>query len=151
MRLVNKGTLIGLGALMIASFSACTSDDAKVEEVKSEVAAPADGPTEMAEKVKETATSKVDAGKKDMKASKKEVAASSDAAAEAGTSSTCTLGEDTRKIWVDKLENGTGCVVKYEKSGDVQDVATAEHDMNHCEEVKTRIANNLGNAGFNCN
>ncbi len=128
--------------VLVASFFGCASDAQKVEEVASEAsAAPA------ADMASASADKAADSAKK-MPTTKASTEAKAASAPVSEGQAACTLGADTRKIWVEKVESG--CVVKYEKNGEVQDVASAAHAMTHCDEVKSRIATNLGNAGFNC-
>ena len=57
-------------------------------------------------------------------------------------------GSDERRIEV--VSVGSGCAVKYTKQGSENEVAKATVDSSYCENVKTKIENNLTGAGFKC-
>ena len=67
---------------------------------------------------------------------------------EAMWSKTCKVEGDERKIEV--VEKGEGCEVVYTKNGSTTQPASSRRGTAYCEEVATRIQNNLSNAGFEC-
>ena len=61
---------------------------------------------------------------------------------------TCTQGEDVRILR--NVTDGGKCELRYTKFGNESVAASAAFDLAHCDRVKTRIADNLGKAGFKC-
>tara|TARA_Y100000817_G_scaffold302724_1_gene283947 strand:- start:981 stop:1319 length:339 start_codon:yes stop_codon:yes gene_type:complete len=61
---------------------------------------------------------------------------------------TCTVDSDTRTIEVKSINSG--CEVSYTKQGKTSAVASSTNGTSHCENVKTRMVNNLTSAGFTC-
>ncbi len=129
-------------ALLIAiSFTACSSSKKKDEPetgVNAEETQPEqDQSTQDSDESEEPATT-----------TKKETSQSDTPVTENAIE--CTLGKDIRKIDNQKNESN-GCVVVYEKFGEAKEVANANHQLEYCDEIVTRIKGNLEAAGFTCN
>jgi hypothetical protein len=61
----------------------------------------------------------------------------------------CKHGADVRNLAV--VPKGEGCTVTYTKHGKTSELASAEHEMQHCKEVVTKVRGHLEAAGFSCN
>jgi len=61
---------------------------------------------------------------------------------------TCSVSGDSRTITVSK--EGNGCIVSYSKFDSTSNPARSQRGTQYCEEVASRIQNNLSNAGFDC-
>ncbi len=60
----------------------------------------------------------------------------------------CKSAGDSRLIEI--VEKKPGCGVHYTKQNESSEVASAEHDLQHCTEVFQRIRGRLEAAGFQC-
>jgi hypothetical protein len=70
-------------------------------------------------------------------------------ASEATSKASCKHGSDVRDLAI--VTKGEGCAVTYTKHGETKELASAEHETNHCKEVLTKIRGHLETAGFSCN
>jgi len=76
-------------------------------------------------------------------------AKSTSKAASALDTASCKHGSDVRGLAV--VVKGEGCAVTYTKHGQTNELASADHDTNHCKEVVAKVRSHLEAAGFSCN
>jgi len=62
---------------------------------------------------------------------------------------TCSSSSDIRVLSVVQSPSG-GCIVTYEKQGQLFELANAKHQMSHCSRVALSVKKNLEEAGFEC-
>ncbi|MGZ3652104.1 MAG: hypothetical protein ACXVB9_05455 [Bdellovibrionota bacterium] len=61
----------------------------------------------------------------------------------------CKSNDDIRNLEI--VTKGEGCAVHYTKHDKMNEIATAEHETQHCKEVMQKIRGHLEAAGFSCN
>jgi hypothetical protein len=66
-----------------------------------------------------------------------------------GDHTACTSGSDERVIEI--TSKGEGCTVEYTKLKEKKEIASAEHETDHCKQVAQKIRGHLEAAGFTCN
>lgn len=132
-----KYLLIGL------LFVSCASEKIQEKHAKNELSS-----VESVSSVKsdEKKNSKMPKANKDLqvKTSLKSIATSS-----SDQSVTCVYGDNQRVIENRKSETG-GCEVAYTKDNELKIIATAQNEVDHCQEVYDRVLNKLKNADFKC-
>jgi hypothetical protein len=70
-------------------------------------------------------------------------------ASEVASKASCKHGSDVRDLTI--VTKGEGCAVTYTKHGETKELASAEHETQHCKEVLTKVRGHLETAGFSCN
>jgi hypothetical protein len=124
--------LIALSALVLVA--GCASKNTKTDAPASGAAAPA--------------ASAPKAGKADEKSAPKAAKAAA-AKGEVSDKASCKSGGDMRLIEVVSKEGG-GCAVEYTKQNEKQQIATAEHETQHCANVMQKVRGKLEAAGYQC-
>lgn len=61
----------------------------------------------------------------------------------------CKHGDDERTLEV--VTKGDGCAVEYTKQKEKREIASAEHETDHCKQVVAKVRGHLEAAGFTCN
>ena len=66
-----------------------------------------------------------------------------------GKVTNCTYPGDDRVI-ENRFAEGGGCEVLYTKNGETKTIATAQNELDYCQEVYERVSTKLSGAGFTC-
>jgi hypothetical protein len=110
---------------------------------KTSEAAPTKTPAPSAAKTEPTAAPEAKKSKHAAKAKKNE-------GTEASFDHTvCKSASDERML--DIVAKGGGCAVEYTKQSQKSEIASAEHETEHCKQVMQKVRGHLEGAGFTCN
>lgn len=123
--------LIALSALVLVA--GCASKNTKTDAPASGAAAPAAAAP----------------AKADGKAAPAKAAKAAASKGEVSDKASCKSGGDMRLIEVVSKEGG-GCAVEYTKQNEKQQIATAEHETQHCANVMQKVRGKLEAAGYQC-
>lgn len=128
-----------LALTLLALATSCSSSATKTDKAADTAKAA------KAETKAEAKAADAHAAKAEKAAKKAEKAAKSEASEKAN----CKSGSDSRLIEV--VSKGAGCAVHYTKHNEMQEIASAEHETQHCSAVAQKVRGKLEAAGYSCN
>ena len=97
---------------------------------------------------KETSSQDAKKGTKTTKKTTQKVEPKSGESSSAGDV-VCTTGDIKRTLHV--TQSSEHCSVEYTKDGSTQEIASGAPNSSFCDEIVSRVKNNLSSAGYQCN